>query len=248
MNGRATDVAADEAEDNIPVLHVASTAASTPTIGSLPMGVCRLQLLPYRRRVAGEQSDRYTCGSGAVFWSFVCCVAWDVIVCAEVITAVGSSLVDVYSVTQPGWEAMNSAMVEKLFGKLAADAITCKSNTRLTTDPVILHRVLTTDTCKVHFNCCTKNITTAMAEPLEATIAEDLPSGDSHHHLQVIVAGVATHPRDEVNAINRRGVVVVAVARYYVMSTAAIGYGERQVLRTTKYPMDLDTGLILCVL
>ncbi|KAG4047594.1 hypothetical protein PC123_g17056 [Phytophthora cactorum] len=134
MNGRATDVAADEAEDNIPVLYVASTAASTPTIGSLPMGVCRLQLLPYRRRVAGEQSDRYTCGSGAVFWSFVCCVAWDVIVRAEVITAVGSSLVDVYSVTQPGWEAMNSAMVEKLFGKLAADAITVDRSTEMGTN------------------------------------------------------------------------------------------------------------------
>ncbi|KAG2961084.1 hypothetical protein PC118_g22158 [Phytophthora cactorum] len=243
MNGRATDVAADEAEDNIPVLHVASTAASTPTIGSLPMGVCRLQLLPYRRRVAGEQSDRYTCGSGAVFWSFVCCVAWDVIVCAEVITAVGSSLVDVYSVTQPGWEAMNSAMVEKLFGKLAADAITVDRSTEMGTNASsVFALVPVQEQHQVDYRSshpAPRADDRHMQGPLQLLYEE-------HHH------GYGRTPRgnDRGRSAKRRfaSPPAVAVARYYVMSTAAIGYGERQVLRTTKYPMDLDTGLILCVL
>ncbi|KAF4148307.1 hypothetical protein GN958_ATG02505 [Phytophthora infestans] len=57
----------------------------------------------------------------------VCAVqSEDVINRAEIINAVGSRLVDMdmYSSTQPGWETMTNAMVEKVFGKFAVDAIT----------------------------------------------------------------------------------------------------------------------------
>ncbi|KAJ8561494.1 hypothetical protein ON010_g8187 [Phytophthora cinnamomi] len=47
----------------------------------------------------------------------------DLVTRAEVVSAVGLSLVDMCSVTHHGWETMTTALVKKVFGKVAVEAI-----------------------------------------------------------------------------------------------------------------------------
>ncbi|KAI9998377.1 hypothetical protein PInf_002764 [Phytophthora infestans] len=149
VSDRATVERADEDEDK---MTVPPAAESTPTIGPLPVGglsstsnavpsrdrCVELVQEPARAASAAAQQNAATsiapvhvggCAATPVTLmqssGTVCAVqSEDVINRAEIINAVGSRLVDMYSSTQPGWETMTNAMVEKVFGKFAVDAIT----------------------------------------------------------------------------------------------------------------------------
>ncbi|KAI9992449.1 hypothetical protein PInf_017858 [Phytophthora infestans] len=127
VSDRATVERADEDEDK---MTVPPAAESTPTIGPLPVGAASAAA---QQNAATSIAPVHVGGCAATPVTLmqssgtVCAVqSEDVINRAEIINAVGSRLVDMdmYSSTQPGWETMTNAMVEKVFGKFAVDAIT----------------------------------------------------------------------------------------------------------------------------